>query len=258
MMHAIMLAAGRGMRLSAGMGPPKALLEIGGKTLLRRHIETLTALGIGRLTVVVGYRADAVHDELAAIGAGDWVETVFNPRFTEGAVVSLWAGRHVLRGGRDVLFMDADVLYDPNVLRRVINSPRRNCFLIDRDLEPGMEPVKLCLRGGRIVEFGKIVEGDFEVVGEWPGFLRLEARVAAKLAAVTEHYVSSGRGREPYEPAMRDVLLAEPPDRFGWEDVTGMPWIEIDTPEDLRRAEESIAPRLRGSRGRRPRQTRKT
>lgn len=243
-MHAIMLAAGRGMRLSAGNGPPKALLEIGGKTLLRRHVEGLAIQGIDRLTIVVGYQADAIHAELAAIGAGDWIETVFNPRFTEGAVVSLWAGRHVLQGGGDVLFMDADVLYDPAVLRVLLASPHRNCFLIDRDLEPGLEPVKLCLRGGRIVEFGKIVEGDFEVVGEWPGFLRLDAGIAAKLAAATAAYVSAGRGSEPYEPAMRDVLLAEPPDRFGCEDITGLPWIEIDTPDDLRRARDEIAPRV--------------
>ena len=38
-MHAIMLAAGRGIRLSNGAGHPKCLLEFGGKTLLRRPAE---------------------------------------------------------------------------------------------------------------------------------------------------------------------------------------------------------------------------
>jgi choline kinase len=153
-------------------------------------------------------------------------------------------GRHVLRGGDDVLLMDADVLYDPSLLRRLTGSPHRNCLLIDRDLEPGEEPVKICLRGGRIVEFGKIVKGNFEVVGEWPGFLRLEPEMAKRLATATEAYVAAGRHEEPYEPAIRDVLLAAPPDRFGCEDITGLPWIEIDTPEDLRRAREVIAPAL--------------
>ena len=239
-----MLAAGRGMRLSAGNGgfPPKSLLQFAGKSLLHRHVEALRAVGVEKLTLVVGYRSDDIHAELAAIGADGSVETIFNPRYREGAIVSLWTGRHVLRGGgADILFMDADVLYDPSVLRRLIVSPHRNCLLIDRDLEPGEEPVKICLRGGRIVEFGKIVEGVFEVIAEWPGFLRLEPEMAKRLAAATEAYVAAGRHEDPYEPAIRDVLLAAPPDRFGCEDITGLPWIEIDTPEDLRRAREVIA-----------------
>ena len=245
-MHAIMLAAGRGMRLSGGSGrlPPKSLLQFGGKSLLRRHIEALRAAGIDKLTMVLGYRADDIRAELAAIGADGSIGTIFNPRYREGAVVSLWMGRQVLRGGADVLLMDADVLYDPSLLRRLTGSPYRNCLLIDRDLEPGEEPVKICLRGGRIVDFGKIVEGNFEVVGEWPGFLRLGPEMADKLAAAAEAYVFSGRHEEPYEPAIRDVLLGEPADRFGCEDITGLPWIEIDTPEDLRRARDVIAPAL--------------
>jgi choline kinase len=241
-----MLAAGRGTRLSGGSNdlPPKSLLQFGGKSLLCRHLEALRAVGVGKLTLVLGYRADDIRAELAAIGANGWVETLFNPRYCEGAVVSLWTARHVLRGGADILFMDADVLYDPSVLRRLTGSPHRNCLLIDCDLEPGEEPVKICLRGGRMVEFGKVVEGDFEVVGEWPGFLRLEPKMAKRLAAATEAYVVAGRHEKPYEPAIRDVLLAAPPDRFGCEDITGLPWIEIDTPGDLRRAREVIAPAL--------------
>jgi choline kinase len=245
-MHAIMLAAGRGMRLSGGSGdlPPKSLLQFSGKSLLRRHVEALRAAGVEKLTLVLGYRADDIRAELAAIGAEGSIETIFNARYREGAIVSLWMGRQVLRGGAHVLLMDADVLYHRSLLRRLIGSPHRNCLLIDRDLEPGEEPVKICLRGGRIVDFGKTVAGNFEVVGEWPGFLRLEPEMADKLAAAVEAYVSTGQHEEPYEPAIRDVLLAELPDRFGCEDITGLPWIEIDTPEDLRRAHEVIAPAL--------------
>ena len=245
-MHAIMLAAGRGMRLSGGSGalPPKSLLRFGGKSLLRRHIEALRAAGTDKLTLILGYRAGDIHAELTTIGADGWVETIFNPRYREGAVVSLWAGRQVLRGGGDILFMDADVLYDPAVLLRLTCSPLRNCLLMDRDLEPGEEPVKICLRAGRIVEFGKIIEGAFDVVGEWPGFLRLEPALAAELATTTDRFLAAGRHEEPYEPAIREILLTGSPDRFGVEDITGLPWVEIDTSEDLRRARETIAPAL--------------
>lgn len=246
MMHALMLAAGQGVRLSGGSGglPPKSLLQLGGKSLLRRHLEALRAASIHKLTLILGYRAGDIHAELAAIGADGWVETIFNPRYREGAVVSLWTGRKVLRGGDDILFMDADVLYHPDVLCRLTGSPLRNCLLIDRDLEPGDEPVKICLRGGCIVEFGKTVEGAFDRVGEWPGFLRLEPGMAAELATITDQFVAASRHEEPYEPAIREILLNGSPSRFGVEDITGLPWIEIDTPEDLRRAREKVLPAL--------------
>jgi choline kinase len=48
----------------------------------------------------------------------------------------------------------------------------------------------------------------------------------------------------PHEEAVRNVLLREP-GAFGFEDVTGVPWIEIDFPEDVVRAREQILPAIR-------------
>jgi choline kinase len=104
--------------------------------------------------------------------------------------------------------------------------------------------VKICLGGGRIVDFGKIIQGAFDAVGEWPGFLRLEPASATELATTADRFLATGRHEEPYEPAIREILLTGSPERFGVEDITGLPWIEIDTPEDLRRAHETIAPAL--------------
>ena len=53
-MRALMLAAGRGIRLH-GAHPPKILLEFGGKSLLARHIEILQLYGITQLSLGVGY-----------------------------------------------------------------------------------------------------------------------------------------------------------------------------------------------------------
>ena len=88
------------------------------------------------------------------------------------------------------------------------------------------------------------MEGDFDLVGEWPGFLRLSPRIAARVADATESYIGRGESGVIYEEAMRDVLLGEPPGTFGYEDITGIPWIEIDFPSDLLRAEAQILPRI--------------
>ena len=180
-MKAVMLAAGLGTRLY-GNGedqPPKVLLRFENKTLLQRHIEILRACGIEELVMVLGYRKDEIEAELRAIGAGDFVRTYFNPDFHDGPVVSLWMARDVLRGGSDILFMDADVLYPPLLLERLIAAEDPTCFLFDRGIDAGEDPVRICVRDGRIVDFGKMIEGDFDAIGEWPGFMKMSPAISS-------------------------------------------------------------------------------
>lgn len=238
-----MLAAGVGARLGAGdEAPPKVLLEFGGKSLLRRHLETLRASGVDGLTMVLGYRADMIEREIAACGAGDFVATALNSDYRNGSIVSLWTVRDALREDGDVLLMDGDVLYDPRILTRLVETRHANCFLMDRDFEPGDEPVKLCIRDGHIVDFEKQVEHAHDYAGESVGFFRFGAEVSGALADTLEGGVAAGRTKDMYERAIRDVLLAGPADRFGFEDVTGLPWVEIDFPEDVERARHEILP----------------
>ncbi len=244
-MKAVMLRRAGHPLYGNGEGqPPKVLLRFENKTLLERHVEILRAVGIEELVMVLGYRRDEIEAELQAIGAGDFVRTYFNPDFHDGPVVSLWTARDVLKGDRDVLFMDADVLYPPLLLQRLIAAPDPTCFLFDRGIEAGEDPVRICIRDGRIVDFGKMIEGDFDAVGEWPGFMKMSPAIAGRIADATASYVQAGKVKLAYEPAMRDVMMASPPGTFGFEDITGVPWIEIDFPGDLIRAQRIIYPQV--------------
>ncbi len=239
-----MLVAGVGKRLgSADDRPPKVLLEIGGKSLLRRHIEIVRSVGVAELVLATGYRAELIERELEALGASGFARTCLNPDYETGSVVSLWAAREALMDGADVLLMDGDVLYDRRIIRRLLDSRYANCFLMDRDFEPGDEPVKLCIRAGRIVDFDKQVGDDHEIQGESVGFFRFSAEIAHRLGRAAEADVALGRKERMYEHTLKRVLLADP-DAFGYEDITGLPWIEIDFPDDVRRAREEILPRL--------------
>jgi len=243
-MHAIMLAAGVGQRLQSNHHRPKCLLEFGGRSLLTRHCAHLAALGVDNLTICAGYAADALARALVPIAAPR-VLVHCNPDFHLGSSVSLWAVRHTLLSGDDVLIMDADVLYARDILVRLVRDPAPNCFLIDRDFVPGDEPVKICLRNGRIVEFSKRVAADlrYDTIGESVGFFKFDAWHARELANLLGAYVASGRGAAPHEQALRDLALARAA-HMAVVDVTGLAWIEIDFPADITRAQADVLPRL--------------
>ena len=54
-------------------------------------------------------------------------------------------------------------------------------------------------------------------------------------------YIARGDRDAPYEEVIRDAILAAPHD-FGFEDITGTPWVEIDFPEDVVKANSEILP----------------
>lgn len=243
-MKAIILAAGVGKRLQAAHDSPKCLLEFGGVSLLERHLNALEAVGIDAVTLVLGHASDAVERALPA----RWAKRIlvhYNPLYTLGSVLSLDAARATLSSGDDVLVMDADVLYHTRILARLVSSPNANCFLIDRDFTPGDEPVKICLDHDRIVEFRKLLAPAlrYNAIGESVGFFRFDAATAIRLAALTAAYAADERREQPHEEALRELALAAD-SAVGVEDVTGLPWIEIDYPDDVRRATQEILPRL--------------
>jgi choline kinase len=239
-----MLAAGVGSRLGqvgAETGP-KILLRFGGKSLLERHIDIFRSQGISELVLGVGFHHEKIQKEIERIGAESYVRTVLNEDYKLGNIVTLSALRDEICCGQPILLMDADVLYDESLLNRLINSQHPNCLLIDRDFEPGDEPVKICVRDGEIIEFRKWLSVDFDFCGESIGFFKFSAEVALQIMLQTDLSLAQGRVNEPYEETIRDVLLTSPRGAFAFEDVTGIPWIEIDFAVDVGRANTKILP----------------
>ncbi|MBI5119434.1 MAG: phosphocholine cytidylyltransferase family protein [Rhodospirillales bacterium] len=243
-MRAIMLAAGIGKRLFGGdeAALPKVLLEFEGMSLLERHLSILRKMDIQDLTMVVGYRQELLRQAVARLGASDFVRFIENPDFLKGPILSLWLAREVMDGSDEVLFMDADVLYPASMMRRLA-ARTGTAFLMDCDYTPGDEPVKLCLKNGGIVEFGKVLPPDLDcdAIGEWPGFAKFGQTESVKMVEALRPYIERGDLHLAYEPAMRDLMLADPA-VFGIEDISGTPWIEIDFPEDLERARAKVLP----------------
>ena len=141
--------------------------------------------------------------------------------------------------------MDGDVLYDDRILGCLLDSGHENCLLLDRDFTPGEEPVKVAVRNDVIVDFGKKIGTGFDFCGESVGFFWLSASMAKAIIARIQSYLEQGHRDIPYEDAIRDVMGAPSGNGFSFEDITGLPWIEIDYTSDIEQANSLILPRIR-------------
>jgi choline kinase len=235
---AILLAAGVGRRLGETHDGPKVLLDFDGRSLIERHLQALSDAAVSDIRVTVGHEASLLREVIA--GRADTVE---NHNYRQGSLVSLWVQSAALRSGRPVLLMDGDVLYDSRMIERLIGADGEAVLLVDRELEPGDEPVKVCFRGGVMVDFRKRPEFAHDWHGESVGFFKFSPAMAAALADRCDAYVAAGLTSVEYEEAIRDLILAQP-QSFTYVDVTDLPWTEIDFPEDVAKARDVILPAL--------------
>jgi choline kinase len=245
-MQAILYAAGRGSRLGAAADKPhKILLEFDGLSLIERHVMNLATVEVGRLSVVTGHERGALVAEFPRLQKRHGVELVelFNPDFLEGSVLSMAASLPAFEEERDrVLLMDGDVLYGVEMLRCLIQSPSRTALLVDRNYsKDDDDPVLVPLLAGRPFDFIKRWSGEAEAVGESVGFFKVDAADLPFLAEETVRRMTGDGRADSYDDVLRVMVKAG---LFGAEDVTGLPWTEIDFPQDLEHARKVILPAL--------------
>jgi choline kinase len=247
-MRAIILAAGRGVRLQQPEDEqiPKCLLRFGGMSLLERHLRLLRSVGVEEVVVAIGYRRELVEAELERLDWEPRPQIIVNERFELGSVLTVHVAADAMTRGGDILLMDADVLYDGRIARALTAGDKPvNRLLIDRNFEKGDEPVKVCVRDGVPIELRKQPAADleFDTIGESIGFFRFDSIGARRLMSLVAGYIDRGRANLPHEEAVRD-LLKKRSQVVEVTDVTGVPWIEIDFPLDVERAARQVLPRL--------------
>ncbi len=244
-MKAIILAAGIGRRIQAHTKSPKCLLRFNDKSLLARHIELLQNYPISELIIVTGYLKKQIEEELKRIQPSIKVATLFNERYREGSIISLNIACEYLDDVDTVILMDADVIYHQEILDTLISSSNSNSLLLDRNFEEGDEPVKICVKDHKIIEFRKkpASDIDYDLIGESVGFFKFSNKMFIELNGRTKEYVEQQKTKEPYEEVIRDLLLKYPDD-FCYEDITGIPWMEIDFPEDITIVKQNVLPAI--------------
>ena len=245
-MKAIILAAGVGRRL----GPfterhPKSLLRFGGESLLGRHLRLLGDHGVQEITVVAGHLAGQVEAEIAASPCSAPVRVAINPLYRRGSALSVLAASDVLENSGCVL-MDADLLYEQELLERLLRAESANCLLVDGRLHDSGEEVKVVVRpDGLACELGKSIRGAGMVAGESVGIFKFDQAAGRSLVERLRIMADADPDVE-YESGISDLMRDVD---LGCVKVDGLAWIEIDFPEDVERARARVYPLLSGTSG---------
>ena len=232
----VILAAGEGRRLSAlGNGRPKPTTEILGVSLGERVMLACLGAGIHRFIIVLGSQAEAVraHFEHVSQRRGCAVEFVMATEWQRGNGISALAARDRVRGDRFLLVM-ADHLVSPTLIQRVLRAPvgpGEVCLGVDRDTARLFDPddaTKVWVRDGLIERIGKRLRA-------WNGVDTGVFLATPALFDALEDAVQRGR----YALSHGIAALAEGGQTRAM-DVTGEPWIDVDTPESLQEAERRL------------------
>jgi choline kinase len=242
-LKAIICAAGRGVRL--GASTPKILLEVGGRTLLEWHARRLREVGVTDVVLVTGHEREQITRALPPMVEryGLTLTERVNERFTEGSVLSVAAALpDIEEGNEPLLLMDADVVYPGEMLRRLIDAPDGTALLLDREYSTqDDDPVLVPVKNGRPVDFRKQWSGEADFVGESIGFFKFAHEDLPLLMEETRARSAGSDVRDSYDDVLRALVVAG---RFGHVDVTGLPWTEIDFPDDLARARDIVLPAI--------------
>jgi L-glutamine-phosphate cytidylyltransferase len=236
-MRGIILAAGKGSRLNGTAGDaPKCLVQAGGLTLIERQIHVLRAAGVDDIAVVVGCQAERVRRV-----CGQDITYVENRNYAQtNSLYSLWMARALLYEGFVVL--NCDVLFHPVLLHDLLTARHENALLLayrETNQPPyGDEEMKVKVRCGRVVEMSKQMD-PAEADGENLGIVKFGSRGAAALVDILSRIVAGGGLKDWAPRAFSEFAQTYPLHAIG---TRGLPWIEIDFPEDYQRALRDVLP----------------
>ncbi len=233
---AIILAAGQGTRLLHYTADrPKCMLTFDDNYLIGIQIRFFRAFDINNIVVVTGYKRELIEDYLR-----DTVKYVFNDRYGEtSSMYSLWLARDLAKNG--CFIVNSDVLFHPGILEKLIQSSSPNALAMDFNAVLNEEEMKVIVNNGRVMALSKSFE---KADGENVGLLKFDSQgMSMMFDAMNELFRNSGD--KLMVPSAVDFVAKHL--YIEAISVDGLPWIEIDFPEDYEKACKFVYPKIKDS-----------
>jgi NDP-sugar pyrophosphorylase family protein len=235
---ALLLAAGTGSRLyPMTQNMPKCLTMVKGIPILERLVSCLNQHGFKRLVVVTGHLENRIRDFLGMRAGGMTIEYIFSPPYeTTNNIYSLWMVREIIR--EPFLLVESDLVFDVSLLDDMLFPDK---IAIAR-MEPWMNGSTVTVNQFQQVEaFGNGTarpsgEAKYKTVNIYSLSLSSWHRIAERL----DRFISAGRVNDYYETVFAE-MVADSSLSLQTVSFDNKPWYEIDTIEDLAKAERMFS-----------------
>ena len=239
--NAIILLAGMGSRLRPMTETThKALIKIGGETILERQIRQLCEQNIENIHLVLGYRAQDIRDFISTqmIGKAQFFFYENSNYESTNTGYSLWL---VLKHFTEsFLLLDGDVVLADKLINLLCQDQKeKNLLLTDTHTEKIDEEAVKCRldEAHKVIEIGKQVSL-LNAKGESIGIGLFQSDWAQALKTHLHKMLENKNNwQRYYEDAMQELLQSK--QKLSPLEIlsTGeMPWVEIDNADDLKRA----------------------
>lgn len=237
---AVILAAGVGSRIRPLTDDcPKSLLMVAGKPILERMIHNCMDCGISEFIIVLGYMEEHIRRFVSEVFPELLVTYVVNDRYEEtNTGYSLMLAKKAV-GKASFIKFDADVVFDPEILRRLIASAAPNVLCMDRDIQLDAEEVKVIVDDNLLVLQASKTIDPKTAFGESIGIEKICSKSAKLLfSELTLAMGQPGRLQDYYEATYEWLITRGT--NFLALDITGLKWTEIDTHDDFAAANKTF------------------
>lgn len=236
-MQAIILAAGMGRRLGELTDDnTKCMLEVNGTRLIHRTLDNLAEVGIKRVVLVVGYKAENVKRLIGDRYKDIDIVYVENKIYDKtNNIYSLFLAREYLLE-KDSLLLESDLIFESSVLRKIVENRYPNIALVDK-YESWMDGTVVTLdEENKIEEFltkDKFRYSDINRYYKTVNIYKFSKDFSAThYVPFLEAYCHALGNNEYYEQVLKVItLLDESPLRA--LPLNGEKWYEIDDIQDL-------------------------
>lgn len=232
-MQVVLLAAGLGSRLGALTEQlPKALIQVGGESLLRRAVQFAERLWPSEILVVGGFGYADVAAEVERLRLK--VHLLRNDSFRDGNLISLFTARARVRD--DFLLMNVDHVYRPAIAERVAPAVDDVTAFIDRDRNLGADDMKVERdEQGRVRAIAKTLT-TFDC--GYVGMTRVPAGALTRYWAAADAVLAEHGRSTHVEKVLAHLAATET--RPACRDISGIGWLEVDVRDERDLADATI------------------
>lgn len=250
-MKAIILAAGYGHRMRPLSDTiPKTLLTVGGKTIIGRILDGLHDNGIEQAIIVTGYRAEQLQTYLLQEYSHFRFQFVHNRRFAEtNNIYSMALAFEAAPIDDDILLIESDLIYEPSVIRRIIDSPYPNVALVD-SWRSGMDGTVVTVSEHIVSSIipPHLQGRDFDFSDKFKtlNIYKFSRDFCTTIFSKLLTYYAEAIDDNSYYELVLGILIYMRWQTIHAEILHGEKWAEVDDPNDLRVAEYIFTGHLRG------------